>query len=464
MGASNRSRCWIYDIPASLTACLHPMAGNVLEQRGREHSSRERDSKRVPTRIASRERARSPRAIAVHDSRPLTTGNTRRPRSPSPQHTEHQRSRSPGRRRIRERSRRRSPSPDERGEQQQRYHHASHGEKAGDNLSRAEHRQPSSTKRRHDISPTPSHHYSRHSKRRRSHSRDIPPVRHRPHDRSYSPRPTTRDDRATSPEYHHHQSQYRRRSRSVDSRHRYSSSRYARQPSPSGRTRPRESGRDRRPSPPRYDRRRYTPPPPNRRGFRDERDPARPSNRRGEELFGTRHSKPAPRSPARDARRSESPSDRISQLATTTSHRRGGSHRLGEYPSSRGARRLSRSPPPPPPPLPPPPPPGIPRREHRDEVDYREGERASREFERSRHEYPRSPRREHRRDGRDDDDMYGGRGGYPRGPPPRPYVDPRYSHSPPYGQPPPAVSPPNPHSPYGRGGYPAQAGYGSYQG
>ncbi|KAI4729742.1 Pkinase-domain-containing protein [Aureobasidium sp. EXF-10728] len=69
-------------------------------------------------------------------------------------------------------------------------------------------------------------------------------------------------------------------------------------------------------------------------------------------------------------------------------------------------------------------------------------------------------RRERYRDERDPDAMYG-RGGPPRQPMSRPYVDSRYSQSPQY--PPPGPSPPHGQSPYGRA-YPPQQPYASYQG
>ncbi|KAH0288715.1 Pkinase-domain-containing protein, partial [Aureobasidium sp. EXF-3399] len=69
-------------------------------------------------------------------------------------------------------------------------------------------------------------------------------------------------------------------------------------------------------------------------------------------------------------------------------------------------------------------------------------------------------RRERYREEREPDAMYG-RGGPPRQPMPRGYVDPRYSQSPPY--PVPGPSPPHAQSPYGRT-YPPQQPYASYQG
>ncbi|KAG9876990.1 hypothetical protein KCV05_g21882, partial [Aureobasidium melanogenum] len=285
--------------------------------------------------------------------------------------------------------------------------------------------------RRPSLSPAPST-SSRYAKRQ---PRDYSPRPARPYDqRPYPDRPPPAR-RPLSPDPY----PPRRRSRSVESRY---SSRQPRYP----------SDRDR------YnDRRRYSPPP--TRGYRSS---GHSSRGRPDNSYASRHSKPPARSPPRDVRRSDSPSDDlISQLASTARPEEAKSSRR-RGPSAH-SRRSSRSPRP------------DTRRPYRqDPPRYRERERErdrdyargyDRDYERNR-EYARGGRREYYdrreryRDERDSDAMYG-RGGPPRQPMPRPYVDPRYSQSPQY--PPPGPSPPHGQSPYGRV-YPPQQPYASYQG
>lgn len=420
------------------------MAGNNSEWRGRENSSRERDNKRAPTRAISKERVRSPGTVAVAargrapDSRTTASNNPRRAHSLSSRHRS--RSTSHTRQQDRGAAHRRPRSPDERRARNNL--DSLHGEKAGEDKSsshQAERRPPIPVKRRQNHSPSPSRPHSRDPKRRRSRSRD----------RSYSSRPGHEVRASRRPSLDHNQPQVRRRSRSTDSRYRHQSTKYPRRPSPDNRTRAREQHRNRYRSPPHHGRRRYTPPP-DRRSHRerDERDP----RYRYEEYYGTRHSKPAARSPSRELKRSPSPTDLISQLATDVRREEAESSRPRA--GAHSTRRTSRSPPP-----------EHTHRDYRDKPRER-GRDWGRGYDTNRRDhYNTSPRRDKHRAQEDDDAMYG-RGGYPRPPAGRqPYVDPRYSHSPPY---PPAMpnghSPPHAHSPYGRGGYAGQPSYGSHHG
>lgn len=399
---------------SDLNLCPFSMAGNETEhgRRGRDFPSRsrERDSKLSPSPTAAAGRGRAAYPSTSHHHRPRSA-SAHRAQDPDREQSTHYRHR-----------------------HHHHQHHRQHHDSARTDPSLPpadEAAIPSLSTRRPSLSPAPST-SSRYAKR---------PLR------EYSPRPTRSYDqrpysdrppparRPQSPEPY----PSRRRSRSVESRY---SSRQHRYPSERERY---------------NDRRRYSPPP--NRGYRSSGHSTRG---RPDNSYASRQSKPSTRSPPREVRRSDSPSDDlISQLASTarpeeakSSRRRG---------PSVHSRRSSRSPRP------------DTRRPYRqDPPRYRERERErdrehardyDRDYGRSR-DYDRGgrrdyyDRRERYRDERESDAMYN-RGGPPRQPMPRPYVDPRYSQSPPY--PVPGHSPPHAQSPYGRA-YPPQQPYASYQG
>ncbi|KAG9531235.1 Pkinase-domain-containing protein, partial [Aureobasidium melanogenum] len=388
------------------------MAGNETEpgRRGRDFPSRsrERDSRLSPSPSAAAGRGRAAYPSTSHHHRPRST-SAHRAHDPDRERPAHYRHR-----------------------HHHHHHHQHDPARTQPSLPPADEAPVSSLNtRRPSLSPAPST-SSRYAKRQ---PRDYSPRPARPYDqRPYSDRPPPAR-RPQSPDPY----PQRRRSRSVESRY---SSRQPRYP----------SDRDR------YnDRRRYSPPP--TRGYRSS---GHSSRGRPDNSYASRHSKPPARSPPRDVRRSDSPSDDlISQLASTARPEEAKSSRR-RGPSAH-SRRSSRSPRP------------DTRRPYRqDPPRYRERERErdrdyardyDRDYERNR-EYARGGRREYYdrgeryRDERDSDAMYG-RGGPPRQPMPRPYVDPRYSQSPQY--PPPGPSPPHGQSPYGRA-YPPQQPYASYQG
>ncbi|THX23685.1 Pkinase-domain-containing protein [Aureobasidium pullulans] len=394
------------------------MAGNETEhgRRGRDFPSRsrERDSKLSPSPTAPAGRGRAPYPSTSHNHRPRSTSAHRAqdPNHERPAHYRH------------------------RHHHHQHHHHDSARTQPPPPLADDPAVPSSLNTRRASPSPAPST-SSRYAKRS---ARDYSP---RP-PRSYAQRPYS--DRAQPARRPQSPGTYptRRRSRSIESRY---SSRQPRYP----------SERDR------YnDRRRYSPP-----STREYRHSGHSARGRPANNYASRHSKPPTRSPPRDARRSDSPSDDlISQLATTARPEEAKSSRR-RGPSAH-SRRSSRSPRP------------DSRRPYRqDPPRYRESERErdrdrdrdygrdydgdygrSRDYDRGgRRDY--HDRRERYRDEREPDAMYG-RGGPPRQPiPPRSYVDPRYSQSPQY--PPAGPSPPHAQSPYGRT-YPPQAAYASYHG